>query len=75
MPRGTDTSSWAYRMSISDAHRQLLVRMAEDNLSWAERTGTQSASERPAKPPLVGSNPTPCSKSTAEKSNDPQTTM
>lgn len=65
------SKSWAEQQAHSINHLHIM-----HNLAWAdsdakfqrlmkaeqERTGTQTASEGPAKPSIVGSNPTPCSK-------------
>lgn len=59
--------SWASKQVESLSHTKLILDMAEQDYQarlkqYNQRTGTQTASERPAKPPIVGSNPTPCSK-------------
>ena len=66
MSRGRDNNSWAAEQVKSPQHIHKMFLLSFDDM-WTRikqdlRTGTQSASEGPAKSSLVGPTPTPCSK-------------
>lgn len=76
MSRGRDTTSYAFLYGQSQTHLKLMVEMSQEEAkqrlelfekAFPEafkflRTERQSASQRPAKSPLVSSTLTPCSK-------------